>query len=136
MGSTAPYHAVLHRTVTVPCRPLMPLCSQEGFVAADDASATDDYAREEDEEGAIREMIARAQAAADMARQAVSELGPTPGEGAVRPGLVRHSQRQWVGCSGRSRGRVLWVGGRRVSACSRPAELTGWVSGAFNSTGM
>ncbi|GLC34909.1 hypothetical protein PLESTB_001177000 [Pleodorina starrii] len=53
---------------------------QEGFVAADDASAADDYAREEDEESAIKDMMARAQAAADMARQAAEELGPTPEE--------------------------------------------------------
>ncbi|GIL54317.1 hypothetical protein Vafri_9891 [Volvox africanus] len=53
---------------------------QEGFVATDDASATDDYAREEDEESAIQDMIARAKAAVEAARQAASDLGPTPEE--------------------------------------------------------
>ncbi|KAG2489340.1 hypothetical protein HYH03_012170 [Edaphochlamys debaryana] len=49
---------------------------QEGFVAADDASAADDYAREEDEEANIREMMARAQAQAEDARRQAAELGP------------------------------------------------------------
>lgn len=42
---------------------------QEGFVANDDASAADDYAREEDEESQIKEMMARATAQAEAARQ-------------------------------------------------------------------
>ncbi|GFR48039.1 hypothetical protein Agub_g9872, partial [Astrephomene gubernaculifera] len=53
---------------------------QEGFVAADDASAADDYAREEDEESAIRAMIERAKAQAEAARMAAEELAPTPEE--------------------------------------------------------
>lgn len=49
-------------------------------MAADDASAADDYSRDEDDEGAIQDMLIRAKAEADAARQAASELGPTPGE--------------------------------------------------------
>lgn len=38
-------------------------------MANDDASAADDYAREEDEESQIKEMMARATAQAEAARQ-------------------------------------------------------------------
>ncbi len=65
---------------------------QEGFVANDDASAADDYAREEDEEWQIKEMMARATAQAEAARQQAAmqpTIGGSGGAGGAAGGWGR-----------------------------------------------
>lgn len=61
---------------------------QEGFVAQDDASAADDYNREDDDEADINRMFAVARENAEKARQA-QPAGACPREGWAEVGCWR-----------------------------------------------